>query len=586
MGFGSNRYALILGMLAVAGAASGCGGGGSSNKGFASTVAPATSGSTAASTTSASGGTLAAGPRLQRAYFQDADNNGMISQGDKVVVAFETNLQPLPANLDPTREFELAVQGDSFGAGAKIEQGISANELNIVLGQNPVLHVSDDFSAGKTAAGSPSALNVSLFASGDILGHDAGPVAAAVSPADIGGSLQAGFRAAPLLNIARGGAGAVTLDDGRVLVVGGVTSGNKASSYVADAELFDPATNQWTRVADLSGTTAGRMMSSEKVAVKAVRQSVIKLTDGTVLICGGYGVEKRGLFGLGSEKVDTLESAFIFNPADNTFKRVGNMNWPRHSHTATLMSDGRVLVAGGYNDSLWSKDNTQAPFEIYDPAKGAFEKSGSIFSRFKSKEERQNHTATSIEGGAGILLVGGDFWKGGHLFGLIKPKLTMTKGSEVVRGTSTERAGDLNTPRRNHAAAAIGPRNVLIAGGNDLSSTVSQLELYDTATAQWTAAGDLAKGRAGCQILVDGNKAVIVGGFDGTAEVAQAEVFDADAKQLTGTTYALATARNSFSVVRLKDGRHLVVGGMTGGAKDALSLDGQGVASCEFFVRQ
>lgn len=581
--FGYNRYALVLVALTFAGVGAGCGGGGGGS-GKGSAVAGVGSGSTAAPTTSASLGSTAV---LGSVNYVDADNSQTISKGDQLVVSFTAPIQavPSPNTIDPATEFSLAVGGDSFGANATVAATSNPNEVAIVLGDNPVLHVSDAFSVAKTTPGSASGLNVSIFAKGDIKTIEGRRVVAAAAPVDISGTLTAGFRAGASMNVARGGHSAVTLDDGRVLVVGGIAAGNgKAGSYVADAELFDPVTNMWTKVSDLSGN-AGKMMNGS-VTVKPALATATKLNDGTVLICGGIGVEKKGFFGLFGEKVDTMESAFIFDPATNSFTKVGNLNYSRHSHTATLMSDGRVLIAGGYNDSFWRSDKTQAPFEIYDPAKKAFEKSGSIFSRFKSIEARQNHTATAIEGGSGILLVGGNHWEGGGLFGLIKPKLKMNKGSEVVRGLKTERAGDLNAPRLNHGAALVGPRNVLIAGGHDTNGAVGALELYDSATAAWSPAGTLTKPRSNCEVAVDGNKALVIGGYDGTAEVAAVEVFDADAKTLTQVSYTLATPRNGCAVTTLKDGRILVTGGFTGGTKSYESLDGQALDSCEVFVRQ
>lgn len=581
--FGYNKYALVLGMLTVAGASAGCGGGGGGGKGMA--IAATTSGSGAASTTSSS--VLASGPRVTGASFVDIDSNQMVSKGDKIVLTFASDLAPIATGLNPSKEFELAVQGDTFGSNAAVvTSGLKANECAVVLGDAPALHVSDPFTSGKTTAGSPSGINVSIFASGQLKGKDAGPVAAAATPLDVAGTIASGFRAAPALQLPRGAHSAVELDDGRVLVIGGVAAngGKKAGDFLADAELFDPVTNTWTLVSDLTGQKDGRMMNG-KVAVKTAMSTAVKLQDGTVLICGGYGVEKKGLFGLGGEKVDTLETAYVFDPRTNTFSKVGDMKYPRHSHTATLMSDGRVLIAGGYNDSIWSKDKTQAPFEIYDPAKKAFEAPGSIFSRFKSKEQRMNHSATLIENGQGILLAGGNHYEGGGFFGLMKPKLKINVGSEVVRGQQTEKAGDLVAKRINHAAALVAPRNVLLAGGRDDAGAVSALELYDSATASWSAVGSLKTARVGCQIAVDKNLALVVGGFDGSAEVKSVEVFDADAKALAATSFQLTTARTGFTISRLKDGRFLVVGGMAA-AQSFDRLAGQALDSCEMFVRQ
>ena len=579
MAFGYNRYALVLAMLTV-GSAIGCGSD-SKSRGSASTVAPATSGSTSPTTSSTT--PLGNGPALFSVAFEDADQNKMVSKGDKVLVTFAGEIAPINTTIDATTEFDLAVAGDSFGTDPIVRNGTQPTQVEIVLGDNAVLNVSGSFDLANTTPGSASAVNVAIGASA-ITGIASGSVQAAAAPMDIVGQLPAGFMPAGSLVIARGGHASVALDDGRVLAIGGISGGTKASNYVTEAELYDPVTGTFTLVSDLSGDK-GRMKRGS-VKVGAVAATAVKLQDGRVLVCGGYGVEKKGWFGLGKAKVDTLESAFLFDPADNTFTRVGDMNYSRHSHTATIMDDGRVLIAGGYNDSLWSKDKTQAPFEIFDPAKKAFEKSGSIFSRFKSVEPRMDHTATAIEGGTGILLSGGNYYKGGYLFGLVKPKLQMCKGSETVRGTKTDRAGDLNQARMNHAATAISSREVVIAGGHDLSSIVSSIEVFNSASGQWSAAGSLAKGRTGCQLASTQTQTLVIGGTDGVSEVATVEVFDNASKTLGQASYSLATARNAFTATTLKDGRILVIGGMAGATKSLDGIDGQALASCEVFVNQ
>lgn len=577
MGFGYNRYAVVLFALTIA-AGTGCSSK-SSNKGFASTTAATTSSSSAANTTSGSQA-LGSGPQFRMASFVDEDSNDMVSKGDKIVMEFDSDIEQISSSLDPATEFTLAVAGDSFGSGATVQAGGSAMQLEIVLGDNPVLRISDAFDIAKTTPGSSTGINIAFTST--LKGFDSGTVRAAAQPLDIDGALTAGFRAAGSLNSARGGHDAIELDDGRVLIVGGASASGK-KGYVAEPEIYDPLTDTFTRVSDLSGDLG--VMKRGKVTVRQINATAVKLTDGTVLICGGHGIEKKSFFGLGGDKEDTLESAFIFDPTTNEFRQVGDMQYARHSHTATVMDDGRVLLSGGYNESWWSKHKTQAPFEIYDPAKGKFEKIGSIFSRFKSKEGRMNHTATSIENGTAILLTGGNRYEGGYLFGLVKPKLKMNSAAEVVRGNATEKTADLNTPRMFHAAAAVTPRNVLVGGGHDPNEIHKSLELFDSATGAWTSVGDMVQRRTGCQIVPDKNMALIIGGTDGTKEVETVEVFDADAKAMSSTTYTMVTGRNNFTATKLKDGRILVIGGFSG-ATSLDGLDGQPVASAEVFVRQ
>lgn len=551
-------------------------------------------GSTTAATTSNSNGSVAStnsstatgqGPQLTGVTFIDADQSNSVNAGDRLAVRFDGELQPLSTSnaIRPELEFTLAVFQDSFGAGARLAQTSQANEIEIILGQGPVLHISDTFGLGVTTPGSASGLNVSPYGTGQLTGIDGGAVRPASESVDIVGTLTSGFVAVDSLNVPRGGHTSILLEDGRVLVVGGRAAGGDRD-LVTEAEVYDPLADTWSLVTDLSGD-AGRMRRG-KVDVRMTGATLVELGDGTVLVSGGYGIERKGFFGIGKEKVDTLKSAFVFNPVDNTFSKVGDMQYPRHSHTATLMDDGRVLIAGGYNDSLWRKDKTQAPFEIYDPAKGAFEKVGSFFKRFKSREKRMGHTATAIEGNTGILLAGGNFYKGGGLFGLIKPKLEMTPGTEVVRGMASDDAGALSMPRIDHAAASLGNSGkVLLAGGHDTQTAIAMLEVYDEATGTWSNGGTMASPRTCPVIAVDRDVALIVGGFDGSKESDNAEVFDVTTSTLNATTYQMSQARTAHTATTLKDGRILIVGGMTGSTQ-LNGSDGQAISGAEMFVRQ
>ncbi|MFP2913560.1 kelch repeat-containing protein, partial [Pyxidicoccus sp. 3LFB2] len=77
------------------------------------------------------------------------------------------------------------------------------------------------------------------------------------------------------------------------------------------------------------------------------------LADGRVLVAGGYAL--RG---------DTTASAELYDPATGTWAATGAMGQARSNATATLLPDGRVLVAGGYGGAILSSA------ELYDPATG------------------------------------------------------------------------------------------------------------------------------------------------------------------------------------------------------------------------
>jgi len=110
------------------------------------------------------------------------------------------------------------------------------------------------------------------------------------------------------------------LPDGKVLVAGGYTN-STAGSTLASAELYDPATGDFTSTGSMT-TARGR-------------QTGTLLGDGTVLIAGGYNL------------VTPLASAELYDPSGGTFSATGSMNVARWRHTETLLKDGNVLIVGG-----------------------------------------------------------------------------------------------------------------------------------------------------------------------------------------------------------------------------------------------
>src|SRR5205823_10686689 len=99
-----------------------------------------------------------------------------------------------------------------------------------------------------------------------------------------------------------------------------------------------------------------------------------------------------------------LATAEVFDPADGSFHALGGMGEERGrtAHTATLLPDGRVLLAGG-----WGQAGAGAPREalntaaLFDPARGTFANAGQM------ANGRANHTATLLLDGERVLLTGG-----------------------------------------------------------------------------------------------------------------------------------------------------------------------------------
>jgi hypothetical protein len=144
---------------------------------------------------------------------------------------------------------------------------------------------------------------------------------------------------------------ATLLMNGTVLFVG-----NQENDLLspADVEVYDPAAGSFT----IAGHSQNPHFGS----------SATLLPDGTVLIAGSYSQLDCG----GYVRPELDVRAELYDSAAGTFSVTGDMTTPRYSHTATLLIDGTVLVAGGYSQqgSACSSSPTQptSSTEIYHPA--------------------------------------------------------------------------------------------------------------------------------------------------------------------------------------------------------------------------
>lgn len=157
----------------------------------------------------------------------------------------------------------------------------------------------------------------------------------------------------------------------------------------------------------------------------------------------------------------------LYDPSQGVFTATGSMMTARAQHTATLLTDGTVLIVGGSAPT----GESLATAELYDAASGTFVATGSM----SSSLGRRAHTATLLCDGS-VLIVGGD-------------DSTLTSTAEVERYLPAERrfvpAGRLTSGagRAFHTATLLCDGRVLVAGGaEDLSRNRKPLqtaELYE-----------------------------------------------------------------------------------------------------------
>ena len=169
------------------------------------------------------------------------------------------------------------------------------------------------------------------------------------------------------MDVARRNQTATTLLNGSVLIAGGYNG-----SYVNAPEVYNAGTGSFVPTGDMS--------------VPRRYPTANLLPDGKVLVAGGYTNSTAG---------STLASAELYDPATGNFTGTGSMTTPRGRQTGTLLGDGTVLIAGGYN-----LVTPLASAELYDPTVGTFAATGSM------NVARWRHTETLLQDG-NVLIVGG-----------------------------------------------------------------------------------------------------------------------------------------------------------------------------------
>ncbi|WNG19134.1 kelch repeat-containing protein [Cystobacter fuscus] len=224
----------------------------------------------------------------------------------------------------------------------------------------------------------------------------------------------------------------------------------------------------------------------------------------------------------------------------------------RAGHTATLLEDGRVLLAGGVRLGADGRPATVSAVEVFEPATGALERVPSLDSA------RAFHTATRLPGGK-VLLVGGEETPEGT-------RLAGARVLDVKAGTSTPVEG--LRARGHHAAAADASGRVLVVGGVGVNGeVVSEAEGYDAATGRSFQVGTpVRRVGMGVSAVGDGRRIAVVGGSDGTALVPEVLFFSyqGDTFVAEDTGERLREPRRDAALVPFGGpGRLLYVGGQS-----------------------
>jgi hypothetical protein len=325
---------------------------------------------------------------------------------------------------------------------------------------------------------------------------------------------------------------ATLLPNGKVLVAGGAVYEDVCFAGDDSAELYDLA--------------LGTFASTGTMTNRRYAQTSTLLQNGGVLITGGFSFDSSAC--LQDDTSPALASAEIYDPSNGSFAPTGSMAEVRGGHTATLLTNGKVLIAGGDNtggDDLlpFFHGDGSVTAEVYDPATGLFTSTGNMVT------PRVGQTATLLANGD-VLIAGG--WTASQNASIAAAELY-----HPATGAFTP-TGSMTSPRAGHTATLLPNGKVLIAGGaHDRTLADSDsAEIYDPATGSFLATGSMAVKRCSHTATLLPNGTVL---FAGGGSVVT-EIYDPSTGSfvLSGLT---EFDRSGHSATLLKNGDVILIGG-------------------------
>ncbi len=305
-----------------------------------------------------------------------------------------------------------------------------------------------DPSSGTWTSGPPMATARYLFAgtplpSGDLLvagGCTATGCAAVTALAERFSVSMNMWLGAGSLGSPRANAMAASIAGGDVVLAGGCDP----ASCTSDVELWTEASNAWVSVAPLPAPWGFGTATS--------------LADGRMLVVGGCA---------DSACTSVLAEAAVYDPVKNAWTLAGTLSAPRAGHSATLLDDGTVLVAGGCADVACSSVLSSAEVWVGNAQGG-----GSFQAAPPMMGGRHHHTATLLASGE-VLMAGGADSSG-----------SSTPSSEVYLPRAKEwiATSAMLMSRAYHVGVALADGNVLVAGGCNPQTCIPFAEIFSPAS--------------------------------------------------------------------------------------------------------
>ncbi len=363
---------------------------------------------------------------------------------------------------------------------------------------------------------------------------------------------------------------AVTLQDGRVVLIGG---SNATVSY-NNTIVYEPNGNVDYLKKDEDNNVMFQNGGRTKHTTNILHDGSILILGGTKTV-GGAAIANADILRYGNDKLS------------NTNKVLAT---PRTMQASTVLADGKILVTGGLNDGDLSINST----EIYDTTSG-------VSAASDLNQERHNHTLTLLPDGR-VMVIGGkddtDYLDSVEIYNPASNtwsaaddlpdasayhSVTVTRNNKVIviggenatatldtiniydllTGTWSTATATLTTARSKHTATMLSNGKILIAGGeNDADTALASLEIYDPSTDTIEAVtSEMPNARAGHKaLMLDDDNIIFIGGSDSTAET---DIYKVSTDSWLTTPPSLSEAKEDFAVATVTDGRIFVLGGST-----------------------
>jgi hypothetical protein len=359
---------------------------------------------------------------------------------------------------------------------------------------------------------------------------------------------------------------ATRLDDGRILIVGGIRRIGQVEEILATAEIFDPKTGDHRQIIGPGGRPLAMNASSGRAF-----HSATKLRDGNVLITGGVGIVQN--------KWASLRSSEVFDVGSETFPQglIGITDKARANHTSTMLTtSGKVLVVGGAIYDAQTIVTTHDSAEVYDPTNNTW-----TAARNTMASARAFHAATELDPNADqgkVLITGGSDATGP----LKSVEIYDPAANQFYPNVSPLMAVN----RAHHCAVRMQNGEVMVAGGTTTGNFMdvnAGVEIYSSSLGgsfggfrQQTLNLTNARMDHTCTLLEGTGDVLVAGGLTGSGlATGSGEVVIVD----DGPVYSVNTltdpmdpARYLHAAAALGNGWVFICGGLPSEAPDASAI--------------